>query len=109
MNNIQLESSAATEVPGWCDAMSDINAFVAEVVEKLGKAHSLYEIECCYRSAYSDLERVGRPKLGYKREMPGEQQVRQAHRRAYDAKVREGRREYQRHYMRVAATAVRQR
>jgi hypothetical protein len=100
MNNDQLEWLAAREVPGCCDAMSDINAFVAEVVEKLRKAHSLYEIECCYRSAYSHLERAWRPKIGYGRKVPGQQEIMQAYRTAYDAKIRERRREYQREYMR---------
>jgi hypothetical protein len=100
MNNGQLESSAATEVSGCSDPISNVQAFVAQVVEKLGKAPSLRELERCYRAAYSDLERVWRPKIGYGREMPGQQEIRQAFRTAYKAKLRERRREYQREYMR---------
>jgi len=100
MNNGPLESLAAREVTARTDRIWDINAFVERVVQKLGEARSLRELEHCYRSAYSDLARVWRPKIGYGREMPGEQEIRQAFRTAYKAKIRERRREYQREYMR---------
>ena len=77
-----------------------INAFVAQVVENMNEANSVFEIVRRYRSAYSELERVWRPKIGYGREMPGEQEIRQAFRTAYREKIRERRRNYQREYMR---------
>jgi hypothetical protein len=100
MNDGHLGSLAAKELPVASNRISDINAFVAQLVEKFREANSLSEIERCYRSAYSDLEREWRPKIGYGREMPGEQEIRQAFRTAYRAKIRERRRDYQREYMR---------
>src|SRR5262249_42289119 len=100
MNNGQLESLAVREVPGCTDRISETSALVAHVAQKLGEAHSLDELRRCFISAYSDLERVWRPVIGYRREMPGEQEIRQAFRTAYEAIIRERRREYQRHYMR---------
>jgi hypothetical protein len=100
MNNNQFESFAARQVPACSDRISDVNAFVAQLVEKFREAHSLNEIVRCYHSAYSDLERVWRPKIGYGREMPGQQEIRQAFRTAYNGEIRERRREYQREYMR---------
>jgi len=80
MNNDQLESSAATEVSACSDPISNVQAFVAQVVEKFREAHSLSEIVRCYRSAYSDLQREWRPKIGYGCEIPGGQEIRQAFR-----------------------------
>src|SRR4030095_8499773 len=100
MNNDQLESSAATEVSACSDPISNVQAFVAQVVEKFREAHSLSEIVRCYRSAYSDLQREWRPKIGYGCEIPGGQEIRQAFRTAYREKIRERRRNYQREYMR---------
>jgi hypothetical protein len=100
MNNGQPASLGAREDTARIHRISDINAFVAQVIQKLGEARSLYELGYCYRSAYSDLERVWRPQIGYRREMPGEREIRQAFRTAYKAKIRERRREYQRNYMR---------
>jgi hypothetical protein len=100
MSNDQLESSAATEISVCSDPISNVQAFVAQVVEKFREAHSLNEIVDCYRSAYSDLQRQWRPKIGYGREMPGEQEIRHAFRTTYQEKIRERRRNYQREYMR---------
>ena len=89
MNNGQLESLAA----------SDINAFVAQAVQKFRDARSLGELKYLYMSAIRDVWRILGPRIGPS-ERPEERQVREAFRVAYDAIFRERRREYQRNYMR---------
>jgi hypothetical protein len=72
---------------------------IPQLIQKFSEARSLGSLKYAYQSAMAEVGRILGARIGPS-ERPEERELREAFRAAYHTIVREGRRKYQRDYMR---------